>query len=228
MIGRTQERQPSRPYLGRSLDKFELFVPHLAQATETVFQLEDVCVLVNNTDDEERWSPSSASKFLHYLTGIGVIEIRQAGRSGNGYRLLVDFSVAPDPSRRGRTERIARAELETEGDKKTPDTEIPTVVELDAMPATPEAAPVGCYAAEKSPDEIVELDGTALMAAIDQITRNLGAIDLDFRTELTGAPAAVAYSVQNKISKAMADLQRLRTAVQRGDGTPLQEILSGD
>lgn len=93
MIGRTQDRQPSRPYLGRSLDKFELFVPHLAQATETVFQLEDVCVLVNNTDDEEQWRPSSASKFLHYLTGIGVIEIRQAGRSGNAYRLLVDFSV---------------------------------------------------------------------------------------------------------------------------------------
>jgi hypothetical protein len=222
MIARSQERQPSRPYLGRSLDKFERFVPHLDQITEIIFQLEDVCVLVNSDDDEERWAPSAASKFLHYLTGIGVIEIRQAGRAGNGYRLLKNFALAPDPSRQSGTGRIPRADLVVEGDKNI---EIPKEVELDPMPA-PELAPMEAADPEET-SEIVELDGDILMSAINQISANLGSISLDFRKTLDDAPAAVAYTAQNKISKAMADLHRLRSAIRRGDGTPLQKILAG-
>ncbi len=222
MIARTQERQPSRPYLGRSLDKFERFVPHLEQTSEIVFQLEDVCLLVNSPDDEERWSSSAASKFLHYLSGVGVIEIRQAGRAGNGYRLLKNFALAPDPSRQSGTGRIPRADLVNEEDS-----DMPEEVELEAMPV-----PGTAFMEDLEPveplREVTELDGDVVMAAINQISANLGSISLDFRMELDGAPAAVAYTAQHKISKAMSDLHRLRSAIQRGDGTPLQQILSGD
>ena len=215
MISRTKERQPSRPYLGRSLDKFERFVPKLSQQAERTFELEEVCRMVNHPGDEELWSSSSASKFLHYLEGIGVIKIRYAGRSGNAYRLLKNFALAPDPSRQG-TVRIPRAELTPARDKEEESNVLPEV-EFDAMPATPVNAP----------DETVELDGAVMLAAIDRITDNLGGVSLNFRTDLTGPQASVAYTAQNIVSKAMADLSRLRTAVLRGDGTPLQEILNG-
>jgi hypothetical protein len=214
-IGREQDRAPSRPYLGRSLDKFERFVPHLRQKTEVTFQLEDVCRLVNQPGDTERWSPNSASRFLHYLASIGIIEIRYAGRQGNGFRLLKNFSVAPDPSRQSGTGRIVRPEPEPEGDKGE---------ETNTVIPSEEEKPMPAQASE----ETVELDGDAVLASIDQIAENLNAINLDFRTSLSGPHAAEVYAAENKISKAKADLHRLRTAVRRGDGTPLEAILNGE
>lgn len=222
-IKRDKKREPGRPYLMRSLDKFERLVPHLRQRHEVVFQLEDVCDLVNAEEDVERWTPNVASRFLHYLTDIGVLNIRYAGRSGNAFRLLKNLAIAPDPSRQSGTARIAPLDpREAEKVLRPTSDHIDPEVEFDPMPAPSPANPVVV------PDETVELDGTAVLAAIDTITANLGAINLNFRTELTGSAAGVAYDAQATISKAMTDLQRLRQAVLRGDGTPLQEIMDGD
>ena len=95
------------------------------------------------------------------------------------------------------------------------------------MPATPPPAnPVVI------PNETVELDGAAVLAAIDKIHENLGAINgainLSLRTDLTREQTGNGYNTQEAISRAMSDLQRLRQGVLRGDGTPLQEILDGE
>ena len=230
-IKREQARGPSRPYLGRSLDKFERFVPHLFLEDETVFQLEDVCTLVNAPGDEELWTPGSASKFLHYLAAVGVITIRQAGRTGNAYTLCHDYAVAPNRSRQSGSGQISRPEPQPEGDKEEVNiTVIPREVEFENMPTAPLPEITACYAPEsvKDPEDVVELESAAMLAAIDRITENLGTISLNFRTELTGEAGVTAYRAQDEISKAMADLQRLRSAVSRGDGTPLQEILDRD
>jgi len=230
-IKREKRREPARPYLMRSLDKFERLVPHLSLKEETCFQLEAVCDLVNKEGDDEVWSLNSASRFLHYLDDIGILSLRYAGRSGNAISLLKNLAVAPDPSRQSGAGQIPRPKPKIQGEKKEEAApSIPREVEFDPMPASPaNMNPPRCYAPEPAdPEETVELDGGAVLAAIDQITERLGAINLSFRTELSSDAAAVAYTAQTVISQAMTDLQRLRTAVQRGDGAPLAEILDGE
>lgn len=223
-LKREQKREPARPYLMRSIDKFKTLTPHLRMRSEKTLQLEEICKIVNRPGDDEVWSPNSASRFLRYLADVGVISYRYAGRRGNGIKLLKNLAVAPDPSRQSGTGQIPRPVPGPDGDNEGESSLIPQEVEFDPMPASP--APMNrLLEPDLAVDETVELDGAVLLSAIDRITENLGNINLSFRTELTGAQAATAYDAQTTISKAMSDLQRLRQAVLRGDGTPLQEIL---
>ena len=200
-LKRDTGREPSRPYLMRSIDKFARLVPHLNMRVEIARKLETVCEMVNKEGDLETWTNGSAARFLRYLKDIDVIEMRYAGKSGNALRLLKDFSVAPDPSRQSsRTSRQPAPK-----------------VEVDPMPAAPAPA--------NPTEETVELDGTVMLSAIDLIAERLGKISLKFRASLSGAQAAEVYAAEATISEAVADLHLFRSAVTRGDGSSLQEIL---
>jgi hypothetical protein len=183
-------------YIQQSLDYFDMVLPMLKLRQEVVMKREEFSRATNG-----EWSESSITKFFHHLAKTEVLDCRSAGAKGIGVTLLRDLTVSPWKSRR-------------------PDAQHHEVPSMNPPPI-----PNARFEAPSDEDYCTSVDLDLTLAALDTVARNLLTIDLSFARNFAGEPAEKLYSAQDKVARAVRDLERIRAALGTGDETDLEGIV---
>lgn len=183
-------------YIQQSLDYLESVLPLLRLNQEVVMKRE---ALSQATDGA--WSESSITKFFQHLASTEVLDYRSAGAKGIGVTLLRDLAASPWKSRR-------------------PD------ADLEETAMTPTPTPPHRFEAPSDEDYSTSVDLDLTLSALDAVARNLLAVDLSFSNQFAGGPAEKLYEAQDKIGRAVRDLERIRAALGTGDDSDLERIVN--
>jgi len=146
-----------------------------------------------------QWSEQSITKFFQHLTRTEVLDCRSAGARGLGITLLRDLTASPWKSRR----------------------EDPTPSEVDAMSPTPRPR----FEAPSDENYSTSVDMDLTLEALDTVARDLLGIDLSFAKNFAGGPAGKLYEAQERITRSVQRLERIRAALGTGDDSDLEEIV---